>query len=80
MEVQSGIAWPVANKGLPQVEQKRRVVRSPLDAWTQWVAGEPVTLRDCLGTTTPQAKGALLECWQSRQWQLSIASGSLEHS
>jgi hypothetical protein len=28
----------------------------------------------------PEAKGAPLERWQSRQWQLSIAIGAREHT
>ena len=31
-------------------------------------------------TMKPEAKGAPLERWQSRQWQLSIATGSREHT
>jgi hypothetical protein len=31
-------------------------------------------------TMKPEAKGAPLERWQSRQWQLSIAIGPREHT
>ena len=62
MDVKSGIASPVVNKGLPQVEQKLRVVRAPLEARTEYVFGELLTLMDCVGTTTPEAKGAPLDC------------------
>lgn len=30
-------------------------------------------------TTTPDANGAPLDSWQSRQWQFSIARGALTH-
>jgi hypothetical protein len=30
-------------------------------------------------TTTPDAKGAPLERWQSLQWQFNIAMGALAH-
>ena len=67
MDVKSGIASPVVNKGLPQFEQKLRVVGKPLDARTEYSFGEPVTLMDFVETTTPDANGAPLDSWQSRQ-------------
>lgn len=76
----SGIASPVVNKGLPQVPQKLRVARRPLDARTEYSRGEPLMSTEPFGTTTPEANGAPLDCWQSRQWQFSMANGSLEHA
>ena len=67
MDVKSGIASPVVNKGLPQFEQKLRVVWTPLDARTECSLGEPVTSMDLVETTIPDANGAPLESWQSRQ-------------
>ena len=62
MEVKPGIALPVVNNGLPQFEQKLRVVVVPLDARTAYVFGEPMTFTDCVGTITPEAKGDPLDC------------------
>jgi len=67
MDVKSGIASPVVNKGLPQFEQKLRVVCEPLEALTEYSFGEPVTLMDLVDTTTPDANGAPLDSWQSLQ-------------
>jgi hypothetical protein len=62
MEMKSGMASPVVNKGLPQFEQKLRVAKTPLDARTEYSFGEPVISTEFLGTTTPEAKGAPLDC------------------
>lgn len=35
MDMTSGAAWPFANNGLPQVEQKLRIVEAPLEARTE---------------------------------------------
>ena len=67
IDMKSGRASPVVNKGLPQFEQKLRVVKTPLEARTEYVAGEPVTSTECVVTTTPEPNGAPLDCWQSRQ-------------
>jgi hypothetical protein len=79
MDMTSGAASPLVNNGLPQVEQKVRVAKAPLEARTEWEAGEPVTTTALVETITPEANGAPLERWQSRQWQLSMARGALEH-
>ena len=65
--MKSGLASPVVKKGLPQFEQNLGVVKTPLDAQTEYVFGEPVTSTEFVGTTTPEQKGAPLDCWQSRQ-------------
>jgi len=68
-----------ANSGVPQSGQKLRIARLPLPARTEYVFGAPVTPVSATRTMTPEAKGAPLERWQSRQWQLSIATGAREH-
>ena len=60
--MKSGIASPVVNKGQPQFGQKLRVVRTPLDARTEWFLSEPVIFMEFPGTMTPEAKGAPLDC------------------
>ena len=67
------------NKGVPQSEQKLRVASSPLLARTEYVFGVPLISTLTVMTMTPDAKGAPLERWQSRQWQLSIAMGPRTH-
>jgi len=62
MEVKSGMVSSLVNKGLPQSEQKLRVVSAPLEARTVWFFGAPVTLMDLVATTTPEANGAPLDC------------------
>ena len=62
MDMKSGLASPVVNKGLPQWAQKLRVTRRPLDTRTAYSCGEPVTSTDARGTTTPEANGAPLDC------------------
>lgn len=69
-----------AKSGEPQSEQKLRTVELPLLPRAAWVAGVPVTFRSAADTTTPDAKGAPLERWQSRQWQLIIATGAREQT
>ena len=71
-----GFASLHVNKGVPQSAQKLRVARPPLLARTEYVLGVPVTSRSLVMTTTPDAKGAPLERWQSRQWQFSMATGA----
>lgn len=66
-------------QGRPQSAQKLRVARRPLLARTEYALGEPLIATSAAMTTTPDAKGAPLERWQSRQWQLSIASGAWVH-
>jgi hypothetical protein len=40
----------------------------------------PVIVMSDTRTMKPEAKGAPLERWQSRQWQLSVATGTREHT
>jgi len=56
------MASPLVNKGLPQSEQKLRVVSAPLEARTVWFFGAPMTLMALVATTTPEANGAPLDC------------------
>jgi hypothetical protein len=79
IDINSGLASLRVNKGVPQSEQKLRVARPPLLARTEYVFGVPLISRSVALTTTPDAKGAPLERWQSRQWQLSIAMGAPAH-
>jgi hypothetical protein len=71
---------PRVNTGEPQSEQKLRVARLPLPARTEYVFGVPLIAMSATRTMKPEAKGAPLERWQSRQWQLSIATGAREHT
>ena len=80
MDVNSGLASPRVNRGVPQSQQKLRVVRPPLLPRTEYACGVPLTRRSAVKTTTPDAKGAPLERWQSLQWQFSVAMGALAHS
>jgi hypothetical protein len=75
MDITSGTASPLVNKGEPQSEQKLRLASLPLPARTEYVFGVPVMVTSDTRTMTPEAKGAPLERWQSRQWQLSAATG-----
>ena len=68
------------NRGEPQSEQKLRVASLPLLARTEYVFGVPVIVMSDTRTMKPEAKGAPLERWQSRQWQLSVATGAREHT
>lgn len=79
-DMKSDIASPRVNRGVPQSEQKLRVERPPLAPRTEYVFGTPLMRVAETTTTTPEAKGAPLDCWQSLQWQLSIATGSAVHS
>jgi hypothetical protein len=79
MDVNSALSSPRVNKGVPHSEQKVRVVSPPLLPRTEYVFGVPVTWRSAVITTTPDAKGAPLERWQSVQWQLRPAMGALVH-
>lgn len=74
-----GLAAPRVNKGVPHSAQKLRVVHSPLLPGTEWVLGVPLISRSAVMATTPDANGAPLERWQSRQWQFSMAMGALVH-
>ena len=80
MDITSGAVSLRVNNGAPQSEQKLRVARAPLPARTEKVFGVPVISVSVTMTMTPEAKGAPLERWQSRQWQLSIAIGARAHS
>jgi hypothetical protein len=80
MDINSGATSPRVNSGVPQSEQKLRVERLPLPARTEYVFGVPMTSVSDTRTMTPEAKGAPLERWQSRQWQLSIATGVRAHA
>lgn len=80
MDVNSGLTSPRVNKGVPHSGQKVRAVRPPLLPRTGYVLGVPLTRRSAVMTTTPDAKGAPLERWQSLQWQLRAAMGALPHS
>src|ERR1700727_1375688 len=80
MDIESGEASPGVNRGAPQSEQKVRVARLPLPARTECVFGVPVISTSDVRTINPEAKGAPLERWQSRQWQLSIATGARAHT
>ena len=80
IDITSGAASPLVNRGEPQSEQKLRVARLPLPARTEYVVGAPVIAISETRTMKPDAKGAPLERWQSRQWQLSIAIGAREHT
>jgi hypothetical protein len=64
-----------AKSGEPHLGQKLRTVEFPLLPRTAWVVTAPVTFTSEAFTTTPEANGAPLDCWQSRQWQLIIAMG-----
>lgn len=80
MDITSGAVSPRANKGEPQSEQKLRVASLPLLARTEYVFGVPVIVTSDTRTMKPEAKGAPLERWQSRQWQLSVATGGCKHT
>jgi hypothetical protein len=80
MDMTPGAASPRVNKGEPHSEQKLRVARLPLPAGTEYVFGVPVIAVSDTWMMKPEAKGAPLERWQSRQWQLSIAIGAREHT
>jgi hypothetical protein len=80
MDMSPGAASLRVNRGAPHSEQKLRVARPPLPARTEYAFGVPVICTSDTWTTTPEAKGAPLERWQSRQWQLSIATGARAHT
>jgi hypothetical protein len=80
MDMISGAVSPHVNRGEPQSEQKLRVASLPLPARTEYDFGVPVIVVSDARTMKPEAKGAPLERWQSRQWQLSIATGAREHT
>jgi hypothetical protein len=80
MDMTSGAASPRVNRGEPHSEQKLRVARPPLLARTEYVFGVPVISASETRTIKPEAKAAPLERWQSRQWQLSFATGAREHT
>ena len=80
MDMTSGAATPLVNRGEPQSEQKLRVASLPLPARTEYVFGVPVIVMSDTRTMKPEANGAPLERWQSRQWQLSVATGAREHT
>lgn len=76
MDIRSGTNSPRVKRGAPHSVQKLRVVEPPLLPRTENVPGEPEICVSATRTTTPEANAAPLDCWQSRQWQLSIATGS----
>jgi len=80
MDIHSGADSLRVKSGAPQSGQKLRVVSRPLRPRTEYVFGVPVIAVSDTTTTTPEANGAALERWQSRQWQLSIATGAREHT
>jgi hypothetical protein len=80
MDMTPGAVSPLVNRGEPQSEQKVRVARLPLPARTEYAFGVPVIATSDTRTMKPEAKGAPLERWQSRQWQFSIATGAPEHT
>jgi hypothetical protein len=80
MDMTSAAISPRVNRGEPQSEQKLRVASLPLLARTEYIFGVPVIVMSDTRTMKPEAKGAPLERWQSRQWQLSIATGAREHT
>ena len=80
MDMTSGATSPRVNRGEPQPEQKLRVASLPLPARTEYVVGVPVICTSDTETMKPEAKGAPLERWQSKQWQLSIAIGARAHT
>jgi hypothetical protein len=80
MDMISGAVSPRVNRGEPQSEQKLRVASLPLPARTEYVFGVPVIVMSDTRMMKPEAKGAPLERWQSRQWQLSLATGAREHT
>lgn len=80
MDITSGAVSPHVNRGEPQSEQKLRIASLPLLARTEYVFGAPVIVISDTRTMKPEAKGAPLERWQSRQWQLSVATGGREHT
>ena len=80
MNMTPGAASPRVNRGEPQSEQKLRVASLPLLARTEYVFGAPVIAISDTRTMKPEAKGPPLERWQSRQWQLSVATGAREHT
>lgn len=80
MDITSAAVSPRVNSGEPQSEQKLRVASLPLPARTEYVFGVPVIVISETRTMKPEAKGAPLERWQSRQWQLSVAIGEREHT
>jgi hypothetical protein len=80
MDITSGAVSPRVNRGEPQSAQKLRVASLPLPARTEYVFGVPVIVISEVRTMKPEAKGAPLERWQSRQWQFSVATGAREHT
>ena len=61
------IAPLVANKGLPQFEQKLVATAAPLEPLTVHVSVEPAILAELLLTTAPEARDAPFDRWQARQ-------------
>jgi hypothetical protein len=79
MDMNCGLASLRVNRGVPHSGQKLRVASLPLLARTEYALAVPMISRSLLATTTPDAKGAPLERWQSRQWQFSMAVRPLLH-
>lgn len=76
IEVNCGFTSPRVKSGVPHCGQKLRVVTRPLLPCTSKVFKAPDTSSSALATTTPDAKGAPLERWQSSQWQFNMAIGA----
>lgn len=79
IDVNCAFASLRVNSGVPHSPQKVRVVVLPLLARTEWLLGAPDTWSSAVATTTPEANGAPLDNWQSRQWQFNMAIGGLAH-
>ncbi|MDB5900707.1 MAG: hypothetical protein JWP41_4309 [Ramlibacter sp.] len=79
MDVNCPLASLCVNRGVPHSGQKLRVASLPLLPRTEYALGAPLISRSELKMTTPDAKGAPLERWQSLQWQFSMATGALAH-
>jgi hypothetical protein len=79
IDVNCALASLWVNRGVPHSEQTLRVASLPLRARTEYAFGVPVISKSLLATTTPDANGAPLERWQSRQWQFNMAIGALAH-
>ena len=67
MDMNSETASPRVKSGVPHPAQKLRVVSPPVLPRTICALGTPVISVAETATTMPDAKGAPLERWQSRQ-------------
>lgn len=62
IDVKCGFSSLWVNRGVPHSGQKLRVANLPLLPRTEYALEVPVISRSLLATTTPDAKGAPLEC------------------